>query len=188
MADPVAIVSDAAATCYTVRNGWSWAHIFVRNGTVQCVDGSPRNWVNLAVLSDFGYCWSHIGGDSWQGFLASLSFDYAMRKMMGPRFDAPLSLRDSIRKVRELVVDYRRTGQMSKEDARELWDAADLCGEGQSFLADLNRYSSGAMYRNELWDARWTEPSPEARGFWHEIWPHFLAAALASQTPAIGEG
>lgn len=76
------------ADCFRVRNGSAWAEIFVRHGIGTMDDGkTPRRWVHLSVLSDFGdfgYCWSHIGGD-WVSFLSGLEFDYAMGKLFGSR-------------------------------------------------------------------------------------------------------
>lgn len=178
-----ATVSTSPATCYTVRNGWAWAHIFVQHGMAQEERG-PRYWVHVSILSDygdFGYCWSHIG-ERWQAFLAGISFDYAMQKMMGPRFSEHLSLDDCKAKARELVLDRRRNDGLTKTEARELWDAVDDTDENypvEAFLCEWDRASSGAMYRNDLWDGNWKQPAPAAVGFWSEIWPHFTAAITA---------
>jgi len=178
---PVKIGFDVATgpdvACYTVRNGFAWAYLFVRSGTGETGTGEPRGWVHVSVLSDygsFGYCWSHIGSSPWWEFLADLDFEYAMRKMMGARYDVALNLDAACAKVREVVIERRRDGGMSREDARALWDALPSCDES-TFLADLDHHSGGRMYRHELWDLRWTEPNPQARGFWEEIWPHFVA-------------
>lgn len=173
----LARVTQSDATCYTVRNGFAWAHIFVRHGVGETNAGDPRGWVNVSILSDygsFGYCWSHIGGRPWQKFLREVGFDYAMQKMMGDRFKVPMDLHSAGNKVREIVIDGRRNGSMSKDDARALWDALDYCDDQASFLRDLDEHSSGAMYRNELFYSNWEEANPQAVGFWREIWPHFL--------------
>ena len=164
--------------CRTIRNGLYWAHIFVKSGFGTLNDGSPRHWANVAILSDFGtfgYCWSHMG-KPWPEFCRELDFHYAMGKLAGRQFYEPLSIDECRDKSREIIIERRRSGCMAKDDARALWDALPDCWEATTFLADLDRLSDGAMYREELWDARWEQPSSQARGFWNEIWPHYLDA------------
>lgn len=188
---PKAVSFDAASgpdvICYTVRNGFAWAYISVRSGVGQTGTGDPRGWVNVAALSDygtFGYCWSHIGSEPWWKFLADLDFEYAMRKMLGARYDAPLDLEAACDKVKAMVLEHRREGSWSREDARALWDALPYCNE-TTFLADLDHHSDGAMSRHELWYCRWTQPSPQARGFWDDIWPHFIAGITPAAEVAV---
>ncbi len=182
LGQPVQVGFDIAngddVSCFTVRNGFAWAHIFVRHGMGETGKGDPRGWVHVSVLSDygsFGYCWSQIGSEPWWEFLADLDFEYAMRKMLGQHFEVPLDIDACREKAKRFVIERRRERSMSREDARELWNAMWWCDDALTFLADLDRQSGGAMYRHEMWDMRWTEPSPQARGFWEEIWPHFIA-------------
>lgn len=175
----MADVSTSPAVCYVVRNGYAWARIFIRHGIGETGAGHPRGWVDVSVLSDFGsfgYCWSHIGSTPWNAFLGELDFEYAMRKMFGAAYDAPLSLDSACARAREIIIDRRRQDCMTKEDARSLWDAIEDCCDQSTFLRDLDENSGGAMYRNDLWDSRWTEPNSQAVGFWSEIWPHFIDA------------
>lgn len=174
-------VERDGAACYLVNNNWAWAHIFIRDGQAGYGD-SLRHWVEVSVVSDFGEFgrhWSHIGCD-WREFLSGLSFDYAMGKMLGSRFRTPLSVADAADKARREVLDLRRQGGLSRPAARDLWnaigDAEGTDGNARDFLREWDHFSSGAMYANQLYDARWDEPSAEARGFWEEIWPHFITA------------
>lgn len=185
MSDPK--VSTSPATRYTVRNGWAWAHLYVDHGVVKAcsLTTSDRHWVNVSVISDygsFGFCWSHIGGD-WREFLASLDFDYAMKKMMGLRLWTPLDVTEATDKARALVVDQRRQGGLTRKDARTLFDAASSArGDAfncQHFLAEWDRESGGLMSRHDLYDAKWDKYDPQAEAFWSEIWPHFVAAISA---------
>jgi hypothetical protein len=167
------------ADCYTIRNGWAWAHLFVRHGISQ--EERPRHWVNVACISDygsFGYCWTHIGED-WRAFLCGLDMHYAMQKFMGERFRVPLTGDEAQAKARGLVIDGRRRQGWSKAVARELWEAAlraepyDGCA---AFLRDWDSESAGLFYSHELWDGRWDKVNPQAEGFWSEVWPHFTQA------------
>lgn len=179
---PPPSVTVAPATCYTVRNGWAWAHLFVRHGVRQETDGRATSWAHVSVVSDygsFGFCWTHMGPRTWHEFLAGLSFGYAMQKFMGAGFRVPMPPHDAANKARRLVLEARRNG-ISAEAARTLFDAVEAAetadDEDGSFLRAWDRHSGGAMYRHELYDADWTQPSPQAIGFWAEIWPHFIAA------------
>lgn len=185
MAEPIqdqpSVVADPA-TCYTVRNGWAWAHVFVRHGVRQEADGRACSWAHVSVDSDygpFGFCWAHMGPQPWHEFLAGLDFDYAMKKFMGARFQVPLTCDAAAAKARSLVLEARRNG-MSAEDARNLFDAVEeaeiAADDAGAFLREWDRHSGGVMYRHELYDANWTQPNPQAVGFWAEIWPHFIAA------------
>jgi hypothetical protein len=186
LADLRVDVGTDDATCFSVRNGWAWARIFVRSGEALCLDGSTRHWADISVISDygsFGHHWSHMG-EPWYEFIQGLDFGYAMQKFMGERFQVPMRIEDARAKVRRVVLEQRREGSMDADDARGLYDGANDCEEAATFLEDLDRASSGAMYRHELWDWKWTEPNPQARGFWDEIWPHFTAAVRDSVTEA----
>jgi hypothetical protein len=183
--EPSAAVSVSPAECYTIRNNFAWAHLFVRHGTRAEDDGRACTWANVAVVSDygsFGFCWTHIGSRPWQQFLAGLNFDYAMQKMMGARFRVPLSGEEARDKARAVVLDLRRTRQLSDDEARDLWNAIEDCQEaanGHEFLRDWDDASAGMVYRHELWDGLWDKVNPEAEGFWAKLWPHFIAAISA---------
>lgn len=170
------------AACFDVHNGWAWAHIFIRDGSAGYGE-TLRNWVEISVVSDFGefgFCWSHIGPSHWADFLGELDFDYAMKKMMGPRARVPLDLAEATAKARADILEHRRRTALTREDARALWDAidlaADLDGDARDFLRAWDDFSDGAMYRCEMFDGRWDKPNPQGVGFWTEIWPVFTAA------------
>ncbi|PZQ59254.1 MAG: hypothetical protein DI570_16470 [Phenylobacterium zucineum] len=175
-------VTEHPATCYTVRNGWAWAHIFVRHGTSkgELSTGGDRHWVHVSVLSDFGefgYCWSHIGED-WRKFLANLDLHYAMNKMLGPRFRVPLGIEEADAKGRQLILQGRRENNLTTEDARKLWDGLKEAETDEGldhFLRDWDRGSGGLWYAQQWWDYRWDKVNPQAEGFWEKVWPHFVA-------------
>lgn len=185
-------VKTSPSTRYTVRNGWAWAHLYVDHGVEKDsnLTGGERRWVNVSVISDygsFGFCWSHIGGD-WRDFLASLDFDYAMKKMMGLRLWKPLEVHEAADKARSLVIERRRRDGLTLTDARALYDAIEGArGDAfncQQFLAEWNTESEGLVSRHDLYDDKWEKYDPQAEGFWAEIWPHFVAALVADRAEA----
>jgi hypothetical protein len=186
-------VNTSPATRYTVRNGWAWAYLYVDHGVVtdDKLTSGERRWVNVSVISDygsFGFCWSHIGGD-WRDFLASLDFDYAMKKMMGLRLWTPLDVSEAADKARGLVVERRRHDGLTRADARQLFDAIESArGDAfncQHFLAQWDSESNCLMSRHDLYDDKWEKYDPQAEGFWSEIWPHFTAAIIAERAEAV---
>lgn len=189
--EPSAAVRVHPAECYEVRNDWAWAYVFVRHGVGQMLDGSPRHWVHVSTISDygsFGYCWTHIG-DDWRKFLAGLDLHYAMNKMLGSRFRVPLDIHEAEARGRETILLSRRENSLDREDARKLWDGlidADRHGGLDQFLRDWDRCSGGLWYAHEFWDHGWDKVNPQAEGFWQEIWPHFVAAL--SPTPSAEGG
>jgi hypothetical protein len=189
-AEPSASVRISPAECYEIRNGWAWAHIFVRHGTAPEMgrDG-VRHWVHLSIISDygeFGYCWSHIGED-WRRFLSGLDMHYAMNKMLGARFRVPLTIDEAEQYGRQTIIQYRREGSLDADDARKLWDGltdADRDADLGTFLRDWDRCSEGRWYAHDWWDHRWDKVNPQAEGFWRDIWPHFVRElAQQAETP-----
>lgn len=195
---PAKIVSvkTSPAECFTVRNGWAWAHIFIRHGVGRQHDGSPRYWVHVSVISDygsFGYCWSHIG-EEWHAFIRDLDLHYAMNKMMGERFRVPLTVDEAEAYGRATILQYRREDSLSRKDARLLWDGLSDAERDEgltAFLRSWDDHSDGRWYAHDWWDHRWDKVNPQAEGFWREVWPHFIAAlpeGVATTPTADGDG
>lgn len=185
--------TTSPATRYTVRNGWAWAYLYVDHGVVKAdkLTSNDRHWVSVSVISDygsFGFCWSHIGED-WRDFLAGIDFDYAMKKMMGLRLWVPLDVSEASDKAKSTVIDLRRHDCLSREEARDLYDAAESAsGDAfncQHFLAEWNSESMGKVSSRDLYDGRWEKYNPQAVGFWADIWPHFIAAIQAEAVEVV---
>lgn len=97
----------------------SWSIVFV--DSTGCV----------AVLSDYGdWCfrWQqrHCGHDDVRDFLWRLDADYLARKLgMGRKEELQVYDGEATRKrIREHICQYRRSGSLSKEVAREEWELA----------------------------------------------------------------
>jgi hypothetical protein len=187
-------VTTSPAVCYTVRNGWAWANLYVRHGSAKVGD-QPRYWVELSINSDygsFGFYWSHIGGD-WRKFLAGIDMHYAMNKMMGSRFMVPLTGYEAAAEARKIVLDGRRHREFDKREASVLWEAIDLAdkdADATVFLRSWDDGSEGLFYGHELYSGGWNKVNPQAEGFWQEVWPHFvltLRAEVESQCPVSVE-
>lgn len=89
------------------------------------------------AVSDFGTFaydgWGHHGRESFKHFLVEgLSRDYFLGKTA--RGERRFSLEKTKRRLREDVVGQRRDGDLTKEKAREAWDAIDWRDEDDATL------------------------------------------------------
>lgn len=126
-------VTKTIRECYEVRNGWpggEWANI-----TLKCWDNPPQPGYSrtsmyycgeITIQSSFGtwgYIWTACAVPFKQ-FLLGAEFDYVFTKFMGHKLDR-FDGEASVREVRKWITTDRRTGSMSKAEAREAWEAVD---------------------------------------------------------------
>jgi hypothetical protein len=166
---------------YQVRvpNGHEWARIWITS------DGC------ISILSDYGNYgyWFGSPGCEFRRFLTRCDDDYLGRKFtQGEReFDERLTARAA----RDLVLSNRRDGTLTKEQARDEWDAVlgvDWCDE----------YSRSKWYFEEtkLVDCGATEvlqyrTPMQVQMFLKVLWPLFieqLRAELASEAAQAHPG
>jgi len=143
-------------------------------------------WLAEVVISDDGYFstvsdygnyafyWSHAG-DCSRTFLAKIGEDYMLSKLCGRRseYDGDRTLAS----VKEYIVDNRRDGGFSKEDARKEWDLLDEHSDLDSreqFYIWVSNTSIGDAYEMAVYDY----PS-DALGFAEKVMPVLKAKLLA---------
>jgi hypothetical protein len=129
----------------------------------------------LGVFSDYGnyaYHWTHFG-DDFKKFLSQLHWDYLYGKLMQGRDARLYDGEATLRGIQKRIVELRREGTLTREQAREEWDLA--IG---SEIDD--RYSNGfsVWHRdtqlddaNELYE---TKNDLQCEQFCQKIWPHFI--------------
>ncbi len=165
-------VTKSQSTVYKIRvkePHSTWADITI-NENSGAVD----------IQSDYGnysYMWNCIGDRTLRDFLISLDYQYFMGKAAannGYKF----SLKESIKLIKQEIVESRKLEDTTKEEARECWDD----------LSEIEEYSSGetsyfeAVCRTtNLFATIFGEdfhgvPSadehcPSAKGFWDIFWP-----------------
>jgi hypothetical protein len=190
---PYEIIEESAKV-YRVR----FRHQDGEQDRYEYCEAAVRSWSrggSLSIQSSYGnfaYSWNSTGDGPFLGFLLRLNFDYFMGKAWPGymRFDHD----KSIAEVRRFIIEQRR-GQfasLTKEDARECWDHLETMEDTKDenyFLTQLLACAElSALYDGEYCNAIVRAPSPQAVGFWEELWPvlcaHWRAEIAAEQVAA----
>lgn len=161
-------------------------------------DISIREWPgggSIDVQSDYGlyaYTWYSIGDEPFRKFLCSLCRDYFMAKTRGERgwknYDGPATIRE----IRKNIIEDRLEGEITKKDARSMWNS--LEGKGDWLFTELVEDSTfegilDRIYGDDFSNIPCIEsPKFECLNFWSIIWPcaceiwkNELAAEKAAQ-------
>lgn len=167
---------------YDVRAKGEWATICVREW--QRDDENKYHGGEILIHSSFG-SW----GNSWSAcshrfkcFLTYCDFDYTFGKFMGHSlrvFDGE----GSTKAMRTKVIEERKQGLMSKDDARWLWDQLDDVDECsiESWVRSIEEIASDTDSRDikallsEPWYTAADKPDAGAVCFWRDLWPEFVA-------------
>lgn len=182
-------------------DGAEWATICWQGWQATGVDSRPRWCGEILIHSSFGSwanSWGHCGVPFDQ-FLMKIECDYCAGKFMGSKayvFDGE----ESVRNLRSSLIEHRRTGDITKNDARAIWDWIDendlgLENSDSEFVNLLNNCAREADWQDPLtgrpdWDtgpgrgARYFLEEPWERistsidkqfeAFWRDLWPVFL--------------
>jgi hypothetical protein len=168
-----------SATAYSITVDGEHGTFFVRSG----INRFTNAWLELTINSTFGtfgYTFGSIGGAPAE-FLAKVDYAYLMNKLMGKQstvFDADKASREA----RKEIAEHRRSGDISKGEARDLFDEvataeSDCNGSEDRFfhmLAENDR-----MRDWEIWCIPSHSENPQALGFWEKLWPAFIAELRA---------
>ncbi len=153
---------------YLIRVGGEWAYIYV--------DEANGVFTSYSSFGNYAYQWRSIGGRTLKAFLSGLDFDYFMGKTRRDyrRFDYDATVEG----IKEYIVDGRRQGSLTKDEARAAWrDLEDISDENSSDrFFDAFCWSKPLMhvYGSDICDIARERPDPDSRGFWQKIWPEFL--------------
>jgi len=112
--------------------------------------------------------WSARGDESLHTFLCSLNRSYAMDKLFCPNALNEFDLESSVASLKRDTIERRRAGELTSEEARDLWDQADCCENAEN-IADI---SDG--HGNAYWEHIRYSPKPCAIWFWDSVWSAFI--------------
>lgn len=192
-----ATVKKSTVEKYSIRNDGEYATICITEwGPDQRASGSNYYGGEIMINSSYGAfanAWSACG-EPFKKFLIGIEMDYFMGKCLGRGatvFDGSASYKAAVARV----LDARRNNDLSKEDARELYDELEYC---QSELEDSEASFTAAIYRvpsngdqsrvfDEAYEMLVDMPNPQAVGFWKKLWPAF-EAELKNELLALTEG
>lgn len=182
---------------YVVRKSYEWASIVVRRWSVDEGADKVRHCGEILIHSSYGSwanSWGHCGVP-FKRFLIGADFDYVFTKFMGNSLQI-FDDQGSVKKLRARVIDYRKQGDIDKEEARAVWDgiedeeAALECSE-REFVDAVYRIvrdvDSGRVQRMfaEPWELTAKCYDHQATGFWRELWPEFKATLIAETAEAV---
>lgn len=160
---------EQGASVYHIRQGWEWGVIVLR-----CVEQKALV-IAHSTFGTYGHFWSSCGTDPVQ-FLKGLDREYTMQKLTDGHV-WELDTDALPREAAEAIIEARCAGALTKEEARELYDAVGVAAqdwEGE----ELQRYLVEHRLGSKVWDV---PPSPrrmrsDVAQFWETIWLPFVAA------------
>lgn len=162
-----------------------WADIAIDSGFAKS-NGHLRNWFRISISSDYGdwtYFWSHPGA-CWRKFLAKISMAYAAGKFGCDRW---FDLEATDRWMKYDIVQRRRQGDCTKQEARDAWEALqaacdDCCDNARTYqeiLANDRRWHG-------IWCGDWADAltvrfdtDPSFKSFWETTWQDFIGQLQA---------
>lgn len=163
--------------------------------------GEPLYSGEILIHSSYGtwaHYWGHCG-EPFETFLADLDRSYAAGKFLGTKasvFDGEATVKG----LRQSLLEDRRAGNITKNDARSIWDwidsnefdlengdegnfinrlikctkEADWCDVQKGKYAELGPGRGARHFLEEPWERPCHKIDPQFEGFWREIWPLFL--------------
>lgn len=170
---------------FTIHNNQNYGSIALR-----CWDNGKQGSAiayggEILINSSFG-AWAHrwnACGMPFKKFLADINFQYLFEKLMGHGlhyFDCD----GTVRYVRNEVLKYRKSRDIDAKEAREIWTGIDDYVSCQrtsqnSFIQAMQsiayEYDLPCLELSEPWHMAQIIDNPQAVGFWHDIWPLFIA-------------
>lgn len=128
----------------------------------------------LSIVSAFGnwsHCWAprHLGAPSLHAFLATTNADYVMGKLGKREEWTEVSFKDTKEALIEEILECRRHGLMTAEQARARFD------ELVRWEEDDSGYAEGAWdwpsWVSDTWERVCHGPTATAEAFKLQVWP-----------------
>lgn len=163
----------------TVRKA-EFREIFVRNEQSAWCRLLWQATGQVIILSDYGH-WAHWWGHRGEGvsvpeFLVSLDRDYMGKKMMGQSL-LEFDLKSTVQTIREAIICYRKTDDLSKIAAADEWELVKSLEDGDlsfELWCHESSLTDGYEYRRtevcNTWDC-----------FWHRLWLPLVVPALRAE-------
>lgn len=129
----------------------------------------------LGIVSDYGnfaYHWDSFG-DDFRRFLAGLDWHYLHRKLMHGRDGRVYDGRATLEAIKKLIIEYRRAGELTREQARDEWTLALDSGIDEHRSDGFSLWYRDTQLENvsELYQ---TMPEPQCQAFCQKVWPRFI--------------
>lgn len=180
---------------YSIHTNHEWATIVLRCWSRLANVGTKHEGTyycgEILIHSTFG-SWGNTWtacAEPFKAFLVDAEFDYVFTKFMGTKLEV-WDGEGSVKSLRRLLLEYRRIGDLDKDEASSLWgeinaNEHELESSSNDFVECAYRIAgnidSRGVYRllSEPWELTTTKHDPQAVGFWRTIWPEFVGALKA---------
>lgn len=96
------------------------------------------------IYSDYGnaaYCWSSTGCDTLKEFIVSADEYYLTKKLVEYDKQREVDWELTKKSIKRWILEERRCGDRSKEEARELWDDLYYCESVDEYSHQTNTVS-----------------------------------------------
>lgn len=195
---------------YRIRHQGEWATICVQGWQATGIDGTPREIGEILIYSSYGawaYQWGHLALPFKQWLAKADEPGYIAGKFLGANADV-FDGEKSVRELRRSLLEHRRMGDLTKNDARAIWDfiedhddemerSADLFCERMfdcvnqadwpprdGWYSDAGPERGARYFLEEPWERICTSMDHEFAAFWRVIWPVF-SEQLRSELEAV---
>lgn len=173
------------AVCIDVLKDGEWGTFFYRERIVLRDGKEPRHsatWCCYSSFGTFGHSWYDMG-EPLAAFIAGMDDDYLLSKIS----KKVTSGDKAIDHVRRLILEQRREGDISKDVAREAYEAVtDIECDGHSPEGTCEQlYASREIEKINIdWcDLNCQEWDNSAVMFVRKVWPSFVATVTGTTPP-----
>ncbi len=149
---------------YIVKNR-EYAEFYIREG------GENVSVTIRSTFGNFGYFWSHCG-ENWKTFLKKVDMDYAMNKLSDSSIYA-FDIEESVKFVKNDIIELRKTGSLTKEQAREYTDELNsLCDNDERLF--MEALSEMKCYNDCYYEMSVKPIKRSIVNFWETLWIPFV--------------
>ncbi|ASK91834.1 MULTISPECIES: hypothetical protein [Xanthomonas] len=173
------------ATCFTIAANGEHGRFYLTEGNEPDRRGGTTYWCVLVCHTTFGtvgHTWNSMGGPaSW--FLGKIGRDYAIGKLWGAQSQIFCGEK-AVADIRRLIIDDRRQGEVSRDEARDRYDVLRDGIDSESHLGMLVEREDW-LYESLLYGGHQIGKvdNPQALGFWQNLWPAFIAELTTQVEP-----
>jgi len=180
-------VKKTTSEIYEIRKHGEYANISLREWSKPELQQFGGEMMVHSSFGSWAYTWGATG-QPFKHFLARLTFDYMMGKLMGPEtevFDAEASIKNAMKEL----IQARRDEKWDKDAVREAYNEL-----GEHLSSSMSQADFGYICRtlseivaetadengcdNIFYEPHYmmaTKVNPQAKGFWEHLWPEFVA-------------
>lgn len=161
------------------------------------VFSAHKEHLHLAFSGDRGpwlYDWYGTGRKDWAETLAwaaRIDSDYLMRKLGQGRLQDEFDAQATVRNIKDCVIQRRRDGDLTKEEARDVWDSMwRLEGEGEHEIYEFIDNHRDDLGHDDLGDLFVRNPPYDLVFLCYAVWPLFADFIKRGfrQAPAASPG